>query len=274
MQRLLKHWWAIPAAVMALLLALIFRPELRSLFGEPAASATPVAEPTSPSASVGEPVPPPSAAPSRAQAAPPRPPPESPKPPAAPRPTEIDGQDADTWRNVLRGAVDRGDAAIAADAFLALAQIDPERFAQRRVFRDGVTAAHLAATTTASIADRVFGVLASDALGAYGPDILYRLTSIHGGSRAAKRAAELLKNDDVLKHATPGMRVALEIRDAPCKSRPALFDRAAREGDERTLYLLQAMRSAGCGQISCCMRGDAALDAAMSGIRARLADSR
>lgn len=271
MKGMLKHWWAIPAAIMGLLLALIFRPELRSLFGA-STSTTPVADAT-PSASAAEPqAPAPSTAP--APAPPPAPPPESPKPPAVPRPTVIDGKDAGTWRNVLRGAVDRGDAAIAADAFVALAQIDPGRFAERNVLRDGVTAAHLAATATEEVQNRVFEVLEGDALGAYGPDVLYRLTSIHGGSRAAKRAAELLKRPDVLKRATPAMRVALEIRDAPCKSRPALFDRAAGEGDERTLYLLQAMRSAGCGQISCCMRGDAALDAAISGVRARLAETR
>lgn len=182
----------------------------------------------------------------------------------------IDGKDADTWRRVLRGAVDRGDGAIAADAFVALATIEPTRWSDPAVFRDAVTAAHLAASANQAAGDRVFEVLGGDLLGAYGPDVLYRLTSIHGGSPAAQRANELLAKPELLARATPAMRIALAMRDAPCKSRPALFARAGDDGDERTLFLLQAMRGAACEQISCCMKTDAALEQAIVAVQARL----
>lgn len=168
----------------------------------------------------------------------------------------------------------RHDGAIAADAFVALSRIDPTRFRERKAMFDAATAAHLAASINDDLGDRVFDVLAGDRLGHVACDILYRLTSVHGGSRAAKRATKLLADDAVLARATPALRIALEIRDAPCKSRPALFDRAAKEGDERALYLLQAMRQDHCGQISCCMRTDAALAKTIGAIRTRIAETR
>jgi hypothetical protein len=175
---------------------------------------------------------------------------------------------------MLRGAVMRHDARVAADAFIALAKIDPDIFADRRTMHDAVTAAHLAASATDEMGDRVFELLAADTLGQRTCDILYRITSIHGGSRAAKRAAKLLKNEEVLARGTPAMRIALKVRDTPCKARPALFEQCAKDGDERTLYLLQTMRSANCGQISCCMKANAKLDQALGAIRTRVSASR
>lgn len=267
----MRNGWAIVAAIMALLLAAIFRPELRAVFGSsaPAETVATTAEPPAETPPPVETAPTPTA--SAKTIAPP--PPPAP-PPAAPRPTEIDGKDLKTWQAMLRGAAMRNDAGIAADAFVALAKLDPQVFADRKTRHDAVTAAHLAASATQEISDRVFEVLASPTLGHFACDILYRITSIHGGSRAAKRAAALLKSHEVLDRGTPAMQIALMVRDTPCKTRPALFEQAAQQGDERTLYLLQAMRGEHCGQISCCMKADTKLDQTIGAIRTRLSESR
>jgi serine/threonine-protein kinase len=259
-------------AIVAVLLVLIFRPELGRLFGSssfeevPATSSEPVAATTSaPAAPSSAPPPPPApAAPATVAAS------ASVAVEPSARPTTVDGKDADTWRNMLRGAVARSDAAIAAQSLAALATIDPERLADAKVFADAVSAANLGAAANQDLEKQVFDVLGGAALGHWGPDVLYRITSLHGGSRAAKRAAELLKDGEVLARATPALLVAMAIRDAPCNDRPPLFDRAAKEGDERALFLLQAMRAAGCGQSGCCIRNDPKLDAAIGALRERV----
>jgi serine/threonine-protein kinase len=168
----------------------------------------------------------------------------------------------------------RHDGPIAADAFVALSRIEAEPFATRKQMHDAVTAVHLAASTSKEDGDRVFAVLESNTLGSRAGDILYRITSIHGGSPAAQRATTLLADETILSRATPAMRIALEIRDAPCKKRPALFSRAAQHGDSRTLYLLQAMKDDHCGQMSCCMKTSTELDTTIGAIRTRLSENR
>ncbi len=275
MRGVMRNWWAIPAAIMALLLAAIFRPELRSLFSR-SVSATPPVDPAVPATdTASSPVVSRSSSRLAASAAPTGAPTAVPKasptpPPKAQRPTRVDGKDADTWREVLRGAVMRHDARIAADAFVALVSIDPARLRDRKTLRDATTAAHLAASTTDEIGDTVFVVLAGDTIAHHACDILYRLTSVHGGSRGAKRATLLLKDEAVLARGTPAMRIALAVRDAPCKSRPVLFENAAKDGDRRTLYLLQTMRSSYCGQISCCMKTDPSLAETIGAIQTRM----
>jgi hypothetical protein len=252
-------------AIVVVLLVLIFRPELGRVFGSsPEVTAATVVDPAPPSA----PPPAPTVAKSAAPAPAPAPPPSASAAPVE-RPTTVDGKDADTWRNVLRGAVSRSDANIAAQALAALTTIDPERFADPKVLGDAVLAANVAAAANVELEKQVFDVLGGAGIGHWGPDVLYRITSLHGGSRAAKRAGELLADPAVIARATPALLIAMAMRDAACNDRPPLFDRAAKEGDERTLFLLVAMRSGGCGQSGCCIRNDPKLDATIGAIRAR-----
>lgn len=270
-ERTLNIALAVVLLVLASFAVVFFRGDIASALGlATTATATPdTAAPTQ----AEPPAPPPPPPPSIAAPPKPPPPPPAPKPSAAPRPTEIGGKNADAWRSVLKGAATRGDGGVGAEAFVALATLEPERFADRLVVWDGAKAVHLAMATSEAVGAPVFEVLASAAFAPYGADVMYRLTSVHGGSRAARKAAELLKREDILKSATPALRIALDIRDAACRSRPALFDRAEAEGDKRALYLLLAMRGNNCSQISCCMKNDPELDGAINGIRARLGDA-
>jgi serine/threonine-protein kinase len=189
------------------------------------------------------------------------------------RPTEIEGKDAETWHRIMRAALSSRNAGDAAKALVAIASIDPERFAKPYVLADAVAAVNLAAAANQELEDTVFGVVESPDLGAAGPDMLYRITSIHGGSRAAKRAADLLRRDEVLRHASPALLVAMALRSAPCTERAGLYERAMKEGDDRSLVILQAMRADNCDQSGCCIRNDPKLDGAVARLRERLSAS-
>jgi serine/threonine-protein kinase len=259
--------WAFAAGLTAALALLVFVPSLRRSITGAAPSAEPVAAAESApdvpaaSASAAEPAatasaPATAAAPSSA--------------PSAARPTVVDGKDAQAWRDQLRSAVLRTDAGRAADAVLALAQIDPTRFSEPGLLHDAAAAANLAAQGDDKLAERLFGLLASDTLGAAGPDVLYRLTSLHGGSRGARRAAELLASDEVKKRASKALLIAMAMRDTPCSGRAALLERAGNEGDDRVLLMLLAMRGEACTMQTCCMTNEPRLDAAIRAVRERL----
>jgi serine/threonine-protein kinase len=98
------------------------------------------------------------------------------------------------------------------------------------------------------------------------------MVSAHGGTRGAERALGVLRRPDVLARSHPALRIAVELREAPCRAKSALFDRAAREGDIRALVVLELLRSPQCrpriGQ--CCFKQDPAIERALHALRARL----
>jgi serine/threonine-protein kinase len=100
--------------------------------------------------------------------------------------------------------------------------------------------------------------------GAPGLDLLYALVERRGGSRAAGRAAELLRRPGGLAASTPELRLAFALRDAPCAAKLELFDRAAREGDARALIALETQGRA-------CFPRHQPLEVAILALRARLA---
>jgi serine/threonine-protein kinase len=51
----------------------------------------------------------------------------------------------------------------------------------------------------------------------------------------------LLEDEKRLARATPALRIALDLRAASCTERLALLDRAASEGDARTLIVLETL---------------------------------
>jgi serine/threonine-protein kinase len=185
------------------------------------------------------------------------------------RPTKIDGVDADGWETVLEGAVTANDIGRGAKALTALAAIDPTRFEDLALRRAAAGAATMIALGDQKKADAVFGLLASDALGSAGPDILFRMVTHHGGSQGAKRAAKLLAEPEIMARATPALKIARELRNTPCGSREALLDRAVSEGDHRALAILTAMDAPTCIH-TCCMRYNHNLDEAIRKLRKRL----
>jgi hypothetical protein len=106
-------------------------------------------------------------------------------------------------------------------------------------------------------------------MGAAGPDMLFELMTTKGGSRAAKRAEELLRDEAVRLRGSPALRIAYDLRVArSCEDKAALLDRAKDDGDRRTLGQLQLLNQ-DCRRGECCLSNDPKLRAAMDGIKER-----
>ena len=156
-----------------------------------------------------------------------------------------------------------GDIGRASEALLALVAVDSD------ALDDSATAGaaakllpRLAPGGTAT--DKVFYALAHKA-GPAGLDVLYRVLESTPDSAAARRAHSILVLQAASERASPGLRVTWELRQAACKQKPFLFERAAKQGDERTLRLLRSMRVPVCHPKTsdCCLASDLALDQAI-----------
>jgi hypothetical protein len=100
-------------------------------------------------------------------------------------------------------------------------------------------------------------------MGTAGPDLLYELLTTRGGSKAAKRADELLRDEAVRSRGSPAMRVAYDLRTAKtCDAKRALYERAGEEGDRRALGQLHVL-SRECGS------SDPKLKAAIEALKKR-----
>ncbi|MFT3766061.1 MAG: serine/threonine-protein kinase [Minicystis sp.] len=100
--------------------------------------------------------------------------------------------------------------------------------------------------------------------GSAGLDLLYAVVERRGRSRAAARAAELLRRPEVIAAASAELQIAFALRDAPCADKLELLDRAAREGDARALTAMETQGRA-------CFPRNQPLEAAILALRARLA---
>jgi serine/threonine-protein kinase len=122
-------------------------------------------------------------------------------------------------------------------AFLELAKRDPAAFKRKEVVKATRDVVAALAIEDDGRANAIFEVL-TNKLGTDGLDVLYDIVESLGKSQAATRATEILREKEVLVRATPAMRVAFELRDAPCNEKMGMFDRAAKEGDDRALTAL------------------------------------
>ena len=192
---------------------------------------------------------------------------------ALPRVAAVDGLDGPGWRGVLKEATDAKDTLRAATAILALAQIEPDAFGPKDLGPLAASVAIAIELGDRATADKVYALLEGPTLGSGAADVLYQMQSFFGGSRGAKRASAILHQPAVLARATPALRIALELREAPCGARAALFERAGAEGDERAQAILIDMRSSDCDPNAgaCCARFDPKAEAALEQLRVRLA---
>jgi serine/threonine-protein kinase len=183
----------------------------------------------------------------------------------------VDQAAAEEWRARLLAAPSTKDWNGGAAAVMALARLDPEALRDREVAAATVGVAVRLEFDGASAADSVFDTLSTRA-GSPGIDVLYEIVSARGGTKAAKRAAELLKRKDVLERGSPELIIAATLRDTPCENKKQLFERAGAEGDARALAIMELLRSDRCnariGQ--CCFHKNGLLDDAVRTLRARL----
>jgi hypothetical protein len=179
--------------------------------------------------------------------------------------------DAAALRAELRDAANGKAWRKGAEALISICEADPEALKERDVAAAAVTIAANLELGANDIAEQVFEALGLKG-GAGGADVLYEIASTRGGSKAAGRANELLRRKEVLEKASPALRIALDIREAACKDKLSLLDRAKAEGDLRAVGALDILRSDTCnprvGQ--CCYRRHAAVEETIHLIRARL----
>jgi serine/threonine-protein kinase len=146
------------------------------------------------------------------------------------------------------------------EALVALVDADPEALRRAEV-------AVAARDVTASLeresgATKQFAALAKGP-GDAGLDVLYDIVQSKGGSRAADRASEILREDTVLLRAAPALRIAFRLREASCVDKIPLFDVAAKEGDGRALVVMETQGRA-------CFRKSKELDFGIKGLKERL----
>ncbi|MDC3959166.1 serine/threonine-protein kinase [Polyangium jinanense] len=198
----------------------------------------------------------------------------APSPTTAPEsaPTDIDGADATEWAERLRRAASRKEWRPGAKAFLALAKLDPARLTGSELRGDVATVvAGIGFETSFTESDQVFDALENE-LGSGGLDVLFHVVRTRGGSKASRRAQDILGKPGILDRATPALRVAYELRKSACPDKRALFSRAAEEGDGRALEELLIVKDVPCSakRDPCCYREDAELKDAISKLRAKL----
>ncbi|MEP7123274.1 MAG: serine/threonine-protein kinase [Byssovorax sp.] len=182
----------------------------------------------------------------------------------------------------LHAAAETRDSANAVAVFIEIADKNPAAFADRAVQTEAADVAEIAAAGGRA-ADPIFDRLAGQ-LGADGLDVLYDLvareqnagnplerTGLTAPTSAGPRARAILGRPDVLARATPAMRVAYELRRAPCQSREILFPRAATDGDDRALSLLTLLQPPACSRKdACCFLKHRELERAIAEIQMRL----
>jgi serine/threonine protein kinase len=191
-------------------------------------------------------------------------------PAAKARPTSIEGADAKAWRGVLAAAAKAGNALRGSKALLAVAAIDPELFAEPLLIRDAAAVAVVTELGDKETADRVFAALASDDLGEHGPDVLYQMMTIHGGSRGAKRATTLLSDKAVLANASSALRAVILFRAAPCNDKTKYFEQIGEHGDERAMVLMRTLRVPDCTDLGCCIGHHPGFTPSLAKMKARL----
>ncbi len=156
----------------------------------------------------------------------------------------------------------------------ALAATDPAAFHDPNVIGWVVSVAVALETNGGEAADAVFDTLSHRA-GTDGLDLLFEIIRGRGGTKGSKRAAELLRDPEIAVMEPPPLRAVFELHDATCAKKPDLYERVVREGDQRALTELRAMREAECDrhrrhEDPCCFAHEP-LDKAIQDLRARLA---
>lgn len=189
--------------------------------------------------------------------------------------TEIDGLDADGWVQRLAEAAQSRIHNRGAEAFLALARLDPASFRRAPVRADAIAAIVGIAFAENEQADQVFSVLEQE-LGEEGLEMLYEIVRTKRGTKAHERAVKVLGAAVESGRASPGLRLAFEMRRSTCPRKKELFERAPREGDERLLTELKALKYAPCRRKTdpCCFREDAELSRVIDELESRLARDR
>src|SRR5260370_16688458 len=88
--------------------------------------------------------------------------------------------------------------------------------------------------------DKFYNTLANDS-GSEGRDVLYDIARFRAGTKAGKRATEILRRPEVMARASAPLKVLFDFREASCMAKRDMFGRLGEQGDDRALFELQAL---------------------------------
>jgi hypothetical protein len=170
----------------------------------------------------------------------------------------------------LRNAARRKEWPAASEAVITLLRLDPTAFRDHDVQAALRNTAVGLEDTGGAASDKFFETLSAQA-GSDGLDLVYDVARFRAGTKAGKRATEILRRPEVMLGGSPALKVLFDFREASCVGRRDLFSRMAEQGDERALGELVAQRDADCGRRDpCCYKESRALGTAIRSLKARL----
>jgi serine/threonine-protein kinase len=216
-----------------------------------------------PAPSVSAAPPPATPAPIAAPAAP-----AEPAEPAEPAKDAAPPNDATDLRREFFDFAD-GTPSAAAEAWLRLVSADEKALEDLEIQTKTVAFLARAELREAST-KKVFVKLVAGA-GELGLDMLYRLVEEQPASSVAQRAVLALYQQAAAGRTSPALRVTLDIRRVSCSRKFGQLDRAARDGDERTLRVLEKLHPPGCvvRKGACCVKSEPRLESSLARIRER-----
>jgi len=108
--------------------------------------------------------------------------------------------------------------------------------------------------------------------GPQGLDVLYEVGMQGQSAKAASRANAILDVQVRSNRPSSALRVTLELKKASCSKKPLLLSRAGKEGDERTLAVLEALHPPGCDPRgdNCCFRRHLGLEKTIETLKMRI----
>lgn len=188
-------------------------------------------------------------------------------PVVAPTPAPVTSSDAPVERARLLSALAEQKWGAGAASLLRLLELDDEALRDVDVRNAAVKVSLRAAFAEWDRTEVLFDALAERA-GHEGLDVLYEMLASQGGSRGARLAAERLARPEVRARANPALSVAMDLREARCADKEALFERAARDGDYRARLYLEQLVSRRCDarRGMCCFHGHAVLKRTIAGL--------
>jgi serine/threonine-protein kinase len=188
------------------------------------------------------------------------------------------GRSSAEWQALAAGYTVLKDYPASLAAYGAAARLEPALGNDAKLLGDVHRAAEQPETQGAALD------LAATSLGSGGADLLFDLWSTNkgkpGGKALADAARAKLDQAEVKEHASPALRVALDLMSARgCQAYRALLPRAAEHADARSLPTLKKLTvGGGCGFLGLsdcfyCLRGDSNLGAAAEKAKSRPAPS-
>jgi serine/threonine-protein kinase len=162
-----------------------------------------------------------------------------------------------------------GTPAEAASAFLTMFEANPKSLDDSEV-QESTAALIIRGDPDDEAIKKIFAQLAYKT-GTAGLDILYRVLEDEPTSGAAQRAAAVLYRQALGGRASPALSVALDLKRMNCARKIEQFDRAAKDGDERTARELEKLHPPGCvpRKGECCFRDNEKLESTLTQIRER-----